>query len=47
VIAHNPIQAEQAICVLIDGAHKDIEEILSSRKRLPRVNRTATELRAA
>lgn len=47
VIAHNPIQAEQAICVLIDGAHKDIEEILSSRKRLPRVNRAATELRAA
>ena len=47
VIAHNPIQAELAICVLIDGAHKDIEEILSSRKRLPRVNRVATELRAA
>ena len=47
VIAHNPIQAERAICVLIDGAHKDIEEILSSRKRLPRVNRAATELRAA
>jgi DNA-binding FadR family transcriptional regulator len=47
VIAHNPIQAERAICVLIDGAHKDIEEILSSRKRLPRVNRVATELRAA
>jgi DNA-binding FadR family transcriptional regulator len=46
VIAHNPIQAERAICVLIDGAHKDIEEILSSRKRLPRVNRVATELRA-
>jgi DNA-binding FadR family transcriptional regulator len=46
VIAHNPIQAERAICVLIDGAHKDIEEILSSRKRLPRVNRAATELRA-
>ena len=47
VIAHNPIQAERAICVLIDGAHKDIEEILSSRKRLPRTNRPATELRAA
>jgi DNA-binding FadR family transcriptional regulator len=46
VIAHNPIQAERAICVLIDGAHTDIEEILSSRKRLPRVNRAATELRA-
>lgn len=47
VIAHNPIQAERAICVLIDGAHKDIEEILSSRKQLPRVNHAATELRAA
>jgi DNA-binding FadR family transcriptional regulator len=47
VIAHNPIQAERAICVLIDGAHKDIEDILSSRKRLPRTNRPATELRAA
>jgi DNA-binding FadR family transcriptional regulator len=47
VIAHNPVQAERAICVLIDGAHDDIEEILTSRKRLPRVNRAATELRAA
>jgi DNA-binding FadR family transcriptional regulator len=47
VIANNPIQAERAICVLIDGAHKDIEDILSSRKRLPRTNRPATELRAA
>jgi DNA-binding FadR family transcriptional regulator len=47
VIAHNPAQAERAICVLIDGAHDDIEEILTSRKRLPRVNRAATELRAA
>jgi DNA-binding FadR family transcriptional regulator len=47
VIAHNPAEAERAISVLIDSAHKDIEEILSSRKRLPRVNRAATELRAA
>ncbi len=47
VIAHNPLQAERAISVLIDSAHKDIEEILTSRKRLPRMNKPATELRAA
>jgi hypothetical protein len=47
VIAHNPVQAEHAIFVLIDSAHNDIEEILSSRKRFPRMNRHATELRAA
>lgn len=47
VIAKNPVQAERAICVLIDGAHTDIEQILSSRRRLPRVNRPASELRAA
>jgi DNA-binding FadR family transcriptional regulator len=47
VIAHNPVQAEHAILVLIDSAHDDIEEILSSRNRFPRINRHATELRAA
>jgi DNA-binding FadR family transcriptional regulator len=47
VIARNPLQAESAILVLIDSAHDDIEEILSSRRRLPRMNRPATELRAA
>ena len=47
VITHNPAQAERAISVLIDSAHKDIEEILTSRKRLPRMNKPATELRAA
>jgi DNA-binding FadR family transcriptional regulator len=47
VIAHNPAQAERAIIVLIDSAHNDIEEILTSRKRLPRMNKPATELRAA
>jgi DNA-binding FadR family transcriptional regulator len=47
VIAKDPVQAERAIGVLIDGAHTDIEQILSSRRRLPRVNRPASELRAA
>jgi hypothetical protein len=41
------VQAEQAICRLIDSAHNDIEEILTSRRRLPRVNRPASELKAA
>lgn len=47
VIAHNPAQAERAIIVLIESAHNDIEEILTSRRRLPRMNRPATELRVA
>jgi DNA-binding FadR family transcriptional regulator len=47
VIAQNPAQAEHAIGVLIDGAHTDIEQILGSRRRLPRVNRPASDLRAA
>jgi DNA-binding FadR family transcriptional regulator len=47
VIAQNPAQAERAIGVLIDSAHKDIEEILNSRKQLPRMNNFATALRAA
>lgn len=47
VIAHNPVQAERAIIALIESAHNDIEEILTSRRRLPRVNRPATELRVA
>ena len=47
VIAQNPGQAERAIGMLIDSAHTDIEEILSSRRRLPRVNKPASELRAA
>ncbi len=47
VIAHKPARAEKAILVLIDGAHQDIEEILSSRRRLPRLNTPASVLRAA
>lgn len=47
VIAHQPDQAEQAILVLIDGAREDIEEVLATRKRLPRLNTPARLLRAA
>ena len=47
VIAHNPDKAEKAIIVLIDGAREDIELVLSSRRRLPRLNLPAPMLRAA
>lgn len=47
VIRHDPVAAERAICVLIDGAHEDIEQVLASRRRLPRVNRPAHQLKAA
>ncbi len=47
VAAHNPAQAEKAILVLIDGAHDDIEQVLASRRRLPRLNLPASLLKAA
>ena len=47
VIARNAAKAGRAICVLIDGAHQDIEQVLSSRKRLPQVNEPALRLKAA
>jgi DNA-binding FadR family transcriptional regulator len=47
VIARNPAKAEKAILVLIDGAHQDIEEILASRRRLPRLSAPASVLKAA
>lgn len=47
VIARNPAKAEKAILVLIDGAHEDIEQILASRRRLPRLNTPASVLKAA
>ena len=46
VIAHNPARAEKAILVLIDGAREDIETVLSSRRRLPRLNEPVRMLRA-
>lgn len=47
VIAQNPAKAEKAILVLIDGAREDIEEVLATRKRLPRLDTSAPLLRAA
>jgi DNA-binding FadR family transcriptional regulator len=47
VVAHNPARAEKAILVLIDGAREDIETVLASRKRLPRLNEPARALRSA
>ncbi len=47
VIARNPARAERAIVVLIDGAHNDIEQVLGSRRRLPKLNQPASMLRAA
>ncbi len=47
VIARQPASAERAILVLIDGAHEDIEQVLATRKRLPRLNQPAAHLRAA
>lgn len=46
VIARQPVAAERAVMVLIDGARKDIEQVLASRKRLPRISRPATRLKA-
>ena len=47
VIAHAPDRAEKAILVLIDGAREDIEQVLATRKRLPKLNEPAPLLRVA
>jgi DNA-binding FadR family transcriptional regulator len=47
VIARDPAGAETAILVLIDGAHDDIETVLASRRRLPRLNEPVRLLRSA
>jgi DNA-binding FadR family transcriptional regulator len=46
VIARQPAKAERAILVLIDGARQDIEAVLASRRRLPRLDEPARQLRA-
>lgn len=46
VIARQPEQAEKAILVLIDGAREDIEQVLASRRRLPKLDAPAPLLRA-
>lgn len=40
VIARQPARAERAILVLIDGANEDIEAVLASRRKLPRLRET-------
>lgn len=47
VIAREPERAERAILVLIDGAREDIETVLASRRRLPKLDMPARLLRAA
>lgn len=47
VIARDPALAEKAILKLINGAHQDIEQVLGSRRRLPRLSRPAQLLKAA
>ena len=47
VIAREPARAERAVMVLINGAHLDIEQVLGSRRRLPRVHKPAAPLKAA
>lgn len=47
VIAKEPLRAEKAILKLIDGARDDIQMILGSRKRLPKITRPASQLKAA
>jgi DNA-binding FadR family transcriptional regulator len=47
VIACEPQRAEQAALALIDGAREDIDQVLASRKPLPKVDSPARRLRAA
>ena len=47
VIAKEPLRAGKAILKLIDGAREDIQMILGSRKRLPKITRPASQLKAA
>jgi len=47
VVAHDPAAAEKAILKLIDGARNDIDFVLTSRKKLPKLGRPAPQLKAA
>lgn len=46
VVARQPAKAERAILVLIDSAREDIETVLASRRRLPKLDTPARLLRA-
>ena len=45
VAARNPAKAQKAILVLIDSARDDIETVLATRKRLPKLDAPAPLLR--
>lgn len=45
VIARKPAKAERASLVLIDGANEDIEQVLASRRKLPRLGGPPPRLR--
>ena len=45
VIAQSPAKAERALMLLINGANEDIEQVLSSRHKLPGVAGSPTHLR--
>jgi DNA-binding FadR family transcriptional regulator len=45
VIAQSPAKAERALMGLIQGASEDIEHVLASRRKLPRVAGSPTHLR--
>lgn len=47
VIAKDPVKAEKAILVLIDGAHDDIEQVLARRNRPVKHDKPAAWLKAA
>lgn len=46
IIARKPAKAEKAILLLIDSACQDIEQVLKSRRRLPRLSKPASQLKA-
>jgi DNA-binding FadR family transcriptional regulator len=45
VIARAPARAERAILVLIDGASRDIDDVIAARRALPSLSRPAPMLR--
>jgi len=47
VIAHSPLKAERALMVLIRAANADIDHVLATRRKLPRVAGAPTRLARA
>jgi DNA-binding FadR family transcriptional regulator len=46
VIARDPLAAERAALVLIDGAYRDMQEVLASRRALPSLVAAPSPLKA-